>query len=81
MSKPSARDTPGERDDAADAARWRDACMDPIGYAHLFTLLAQGKGSVEALNQMADRIGVSRRLAISKGLGSGPCKPLEGAKP
>ena len=68
-----------EQQDAADAARWRDACIDPVGYAHLFTLLAQGKGTVQSLNLIADRIGVSRRAAIAKGLGPGPVQPLKGA--
>lgn len=65
--------------DAEDAARWRDACLDPIGYAHLFNLLAAGKGTVESLNKMADRIGVSRRNAIDAGRGPGPIQPLKGA--
>lgn len=67
------------QDDAADAARWRDACMDPVGYAHLFSLLAAGKGTVESLNLMADRIGASRRAAIEKGLRPGLNPSLKGA--
>lgn len=77
----SSRTNTAPNDDAADAARWRDACMDPQGYAHLFNLLAAGKGTVESLNLMADRIGASRRAAIAKGLGPGPRPALEGAKP
>ena len=80
LSVPSETFTP--TDDAANAARWRDACMDPAGYAHLFGLLAAGKGTVESLNAMADRIGTSRRAAIAKGLGNvGYAVPLKGAKP
>lgn len=64
---------------AEDAERWKDATLDPSGYAHLFNLLAAGKGTVEQLNVMADRIGASRRVAMEAGYGTGPREPLKGA--
>lgn len=81
LQQASMRSTTPCSDDAENAARWRDACMDPLGYVHLFQLLADGKGTVKSLNVMADRIGASRRAAIEKGLGSGVRPPLKGAKP
>jgi len=56
---------PSEQD-AKDAARWRYGLTDPQGMAHLWRLLADGKGTAKSLDTMMDRIMKSRNDAAIK---------------
>ncbi len=52
----------------ADAQRYQELCVNPVGGAHLLNLLAAGKGDQKSLDSMIDRVRASRLAAIQKGI-------------
>ena len=51
-----------------DAQRYAELKLEPVGGAHLLSLLAAGKGTEKSFDKMLDRLRNSRLAAIQKGI-------------